>query len=447
MNVTLPIRNTVRTDVAVIGGGVTGISAAVSAARSGVKTMLIESGSFLGGTATAGMVGPFMSCLDAAGKEQIIRGFFTEFVDAMIAAGGAVSYRDCPGGDSRSGYRTAGHIGVTPFDVECLKRTAERLCLSAGADIRCHTTLIAAETEGRRITAIYVTDGEGIDRIEADAFVDATGNASLAAKAGAGTFRGDEDGFVQTASLFFTIDGVDAAALDAYMDAHTDMRGRFYMDVIEAGRADGRFPCGTLKLRIYRNPNDTWTVNMAQCDDAFNELDAAERTRAEIAQREQIDRIIAFLREEIPPLANIRLVASAGEMGIRESRRMIGRHLFCLDDVTAATKFADRIAVCANSIDIHQKVGVAYTAHTSANYYIPLSCLISRDIDNLLGAGKCMSADKFAFAAVRVMPPCFAMGEAAGITAALASTRGLAVPEVPAADVQAEILARGGFLG
>ena len=365
----------------------------------------------------------------------------------MIAAGGAVSYRDCPGGDAWSGYRMVGHIGVTPFDDECLKRTAERLCLEAGVDIRCHTTLIAAETDARRITAIYVTDGEGIDRIEADTFVDATGNASLAAKAGAATFRGDEDGFVQTASLFFSIDGVDDEALDAHMAAHTEMRERFFMDEIEAGRADGRFPCGTLKLRIYKNPNGTWTVNMAQSDDDFDELDAAARTRVEISQREQIDRIIAFLREEIPPLRNIRLVASAAAMGIRESRRMVGRHLFCLDDVTTATKFDDRIAVCANSIDIHQKVGVAYTAHTSANYYIPLSCLISRDVDNLLGAGKCMSADKYAFAAVRVMPPCFAMGEAAGIAAALASARGVTVPEVPAADVQAEILTRGGFLG
>ena len=105
-------------DVLVAGGGVGGIAAAVSSARLGQNTMLIESGGFLGGTATKGLVGPFMTCYDSKGKEVIIRGFFAEFVDAMIRDGGAVSYRDCPGGDSHSGYRTAGHIGVTPFDVE-----------------------------------------------------------------------------------------------------------------------------------------------------------------------------------------------------------------------------------------------------------------------------------------------------------------------------------------
>jgi len=138
---------------------------------------------------------------------------------------------------------------------------------------------------------------------------------------------------------------------------------------------------------------------------------------------------------------------TAPELGIRESRRMVGLHMFCLDDILNAVRFEDRIAVCANSIDIHEKVGVAYTTHTGNNYYIPLSCLISRDMDNLLAAGKCLSADKYAFAAVRVMPPCFAMGEAVGIAAAIAAARKIDVPDVPAADVQAEIIRRGGYLG
>ncbi|MBQ8509441.1 MAG: FAD-dependent oxidoreductase [Clostridia bacterium] len=448
MQATFEIRNELYADVVVCGGGVAGISAAVSAAKSGAVTLLIESGGYLGGTATKGMVGPFMTCLDAKGENQIIRGFFSEFVNRMIADGGAVSYNDCPGGDSWSGYRLAGHIGVTPFDTECLKRTADRLCVESGVNLLCHTTLIGCETDGRRITAIYTADGEGIDKIRAKVFIDCTGNASLAAKAGAATFRGDGDGFMQTASMFFIIDGVDRDALDAHMAEHTEMRERFYMDAIEAGRADGRFPCGTMKLRIYENPNGTWTVNMAQSDDPLNELSAADITTVEIAQREQIQKLIAFLREEIPPLRNIRLVATASDMGIRESRRIVGRHLFCLEDITSAVKFDDRIAVCANSIDIHQKVGVAYTAYKSgSNYYIPLSCLIPKDMDNLLAAGKCLSADKYAFAAVRVMPPCFAMGEAVGITAAMAAAKGVNVPDVPVCSVQEEIVRRGGYIG
>lgn len=125
-------------DVLVAGGGVGGLAAAVSSARLGQSTMLIESGGFLGDTATKGLVGPFMTCYDSKGREVIIRGFFAEFVDAMVKDGGAVSYLDCPGGDSHSGYRTAGHIGVTPFDVESFKRVAESLCMDSGVKLLYH---------------------------------------------------------------------------------------------------------------------------------------------------------------------------------------------------------------------------------------------------------------------------------------------------------------------
>jgi hypothetical protein len=218
------------------------------------------------------------------------------------------------------------------------------------------------------------------------------------------------------------------------------------MDVIEKGQEDGTFPCGTMKLRIYENPNGNWTVNMAQVDAGFNELDCDEVTNAEISQRVQIQKITEFLRKNITGLENIRIIKSASDIGVRESRRMVGKSTLTLADMQNATKFDDRIAVCANSIDIHQKKGVAYSEHTDKSYYIPLSCLISRDIDNLLGAGKNISADKYAFAAVRVMPPCIAMGEAAGVTAALAAKNETSVPEVDYKEVQKILLQNGAYL-
>ena len=126
---------------------------------------------------------------------------------------------------------------------------------------------------------------------------------------------------------------------------------------------------------------------------------------------------------------------------------MKGQTVFCLDDIKNSRKFDDRIAVCANSVDIHQKNGVAYTAHTSDNYYIPLSCLISNRIDNLLTAGKSLSADKYAFAAVRVMPTCIAMGQAAGIAAAIAVEQEISAGEVPYRQVQTRLLRSGAYLG
>lgn len=446
-SIQLPVAREYRCDVLVVGAGPAGIAAAVNAARGGADTMLCESAGYPGGTATKGLVGPFMTCCDAKGETQIIRGFFEEFVQRMIADGGAISHRECPGGDSRSGYRTRGHIGVTPFDPECFKRTAEALCTGAGVRLRYHSFLIGCETAGRNVERAFFAGVDGITAVRAKIFVDATGNASLVHHAGAGTFRGDENGLAQTASLFFQITGVDREMLDAYMAEHHDIRKRFYMDEIDKARQCGEFPCGTRKLRIFEGPDGIWTVNMAQEDDPVNDLDTGCLTDAEISQRKQIPQIAEFLRKNVPACRNIRVIETAAELGVRETRRMIGRTMFTGDDIAACRHFPDGIAVCANSVDIHGRTQVSYTPYEAGkNYTIPLSCLESRDRDNLMAAGKCLSADKYAHAAVRVMPPCFAMGEAVGITAALAVGTGCLPHEVPVEQVRKEILAHGGYL-
>ncbi len=445
--VTLPIEKIYDCDVLVVGGGVAGVSAAVNAAREGARVILCERGSMVGGTATAGMVGPFMTCYDKKGENQIIRGFFTEFVARMVAEGGAISYTEIPGGDSYAGYRSKGHIGCTPFLPEVFKRVAEELLTEAGVTVLYHNALVGCDVENGAIIRAYMADDAGISAVNAKIYIDASGTAMLASKAGAETFRGDEKGFLQTASLFFTIDGVHKDELDAYCLPKTDMRGRFYMDIFEEGANSGEFPCGTRKLRIYERPDGTWVVNMAQTDNGVNELDSKALSDALIDQRRQCKEIFAFLKSHIPPLRDIRFVTSAAELGVRESRRMMGKVLLTGDDVANSRYYEDRIAVCASSIDIHQAVGVDYVPYAAEkNYYIPLSALVSKDLSNLLAAGKCLSADKYAHAAIRVMPPCFAMGEAAGIAAALAATKHGSVWSVPVTEVQERILAHGGYL-
>ena len=142
-------------DVVVCGGGVSGFAAAVAAARTGADTILIESGGFLGGTATKGLVGPFMTCYDAKGQRQIIQGLFSELVDRLILEKGARSHRECRGGDAFSAYRTVGHFGVTPFDAETLKRVTEKMCLEAGVRLLYHTTVIGCEKTGNALTHVY----------------------------------------------------------------------------------------------------------------------------------------------------------------------------------------------------------------------------------------------------------------------------------------------------
>ena len=442
--ITLEIRKEYDCDVLVVGGGVSGIAAAVSAARGGARVILCESGGMLGGTATKGLVGPFMTCYDKEARTQIIRGFFSEFVDRMVAEGGAIAPSEClRGGESVNGYRPLGHKGVTPFSSECFKRVADALCVEAGVRLLFHTTLLACECEGDTITDAYVATAEGVDHITAKVFIDTTGSASLAAKAGAETFRD----VAQVNSTFFTITGVDKEALDAYMTEHTEMRARYFMDEIESAKARGEFRSGTQKLRIFEEPDGVWSVNMAQLNETVNELDAEALTNAEISQRAQIAQIVRFLREHVVGLQNIRLCQTASELGVRESRRMMGKTLLRGEDI-AESRFADeQIAVCANSVDIHRESWGEYQTYSSErNYYIPLSCLVSRDRRNLLAAGKCLSADTYAFSAVRVMPPCFAMGEAVGILAALSVQRNCAPWEISVSDVQQKILENGGYL-
>lgn len=445
--ISVKIVRTMSCDVFVCGGGVAGIAAAVGAARSGAEVILAESAGYLGGAATAGGVGVFMTCMDAQGKNQIIKGFFSEFVDEMIKDGGAVSFLECPGGDSHSGYRDKGHKGVTPYDVESFKRTAERLCTEAGVKLLYNAVFLKCDTADGAVKSAYVVLKEGVCRIDAKVFIDTTGDGVLCADAGAETMYGGENGEVQNASVIFTVDGVDKEALDKHVEQSSGMRERFYMDEISAAREKNEFPCGTLKLRMFEGPRGIWYVNMAQEDGQVNALDSDAVTAALISQRKQIPEIVEFLKKNIPPLKNIRLIATAPALGVRESRRIVGEYVLSEKDITNSVCFEDKIAVCANSIDVHCSDHIDYRAQESGkNYYIPLRCLIVKGFSNLLTAGRCVSADHYALAAIRVMPPSFAMGEAAGVTAALAARGGTDVRRTDYSLVKKRLLENGAFL-
>lgn len=445
--ISVKIVRTLNCDVFVCGGGVAGIAAAVCAARSGADVILAESAGYLGGAATAGSVGVFMTCMDASGKKQLIKGFFSEFVEEMIKDGGAVSYLECPGGDSHSAYRDRGHKGVTPYDVECFKRTAERLCTEAGVKLLYNALFLKCDASDGEVKSAYVVIKEGVCRINAKVFIDTSGDGMLAADAGAETMYGGENGEVQNASMIFAVDGVDKEALDRHAAQSRDMRERFYMDEISIAREKGEFPCGTLKLRMFEGPCGIWYVNMAQEDGQVNALDSDAVTAAQISQRKQIPEIISFLKKNIPPLKDIKLVSTAAALGVRESRRIRGEYVLTEKDITGAASFDDKIAVCANSIDIHCSDHIDYRAQGSGkNYCIPLRCLIVKGFSNLLTAGRCVSADHYALAAIRVMPPSFAMGQAAGITAALAVQRGGDVPGTDYGLVREKLLESGANL-
>ena len=427
-------------DVLVIGGGAAGVAAAVSAAEEGAKVILAEQNGYLGGTATASMVGPFMTCLDTDGTKQIIKGFFDRIVSRMEQEGGAIHPTRATAGTSQTAYRTAGHIGVTPFDSECLKRVSEEMCIESGVKILYHLMFMGAENQNGNITCAYFATKGGVFKISAKVFIDCTGDADVAYNCGVPCTFGDGKGEVQVASLFFRIKGIDKEKVDKHMAENTDMRKRYYMDEIEYERSIGDFPIGRNKIMFFEEPGGYWRVNMAQVDNV-DPNSPESMTDAELISRKQIVYIINFLKKYVVGCEKVELVDSAPILGIRESRHVEGDYVLTLQDVTEGVKFEDSVVCCANSLDIHRNGYVEYVTRKSKEpYYIPYRSLIAKNTENLLVAGRCISAEREVLAAVRVIPPCMAMGEAAGKAAARAVKTNTSIRNIDAVSLSKEQL-------
>ena len=446
-SISLQIAKEFSCDVLVVGGGCAGLAAAVCSARNGAQTILAELNGFLGGTATAGLVNPFMTSYDSDGEVQLIRGFFDEFVTRMEEKGGALHPSKGPYGTAYTAYRTTGHRKCAAFVPECYKNTAEEMCEESGVKLMYHMMLIAADTENGSVTAAYFATKDGIYRICAKVFLDCTGDADLAVKANSPTVYGDEDGTAQAASLFFCVKGVDKEKLDAYVAAAPDAETRFYMREILAARANGEFPINRAKIFLAEGLNGAWFVNMSQIDD----VDATSPeaiTAAEIEGRKQVQIILDFLRKTVAGCEKISLIESAASLGIRESRRIIGEYVVTAEDAKNSVKFPDSVFCCSNSMDIHCKGYVTYIArNTNDPYYIPYRALQAKSVDNLLVAGRCVSADRAVLSAIRVMPPCFAMGQAAGTAAALSAVQNVSPKKLSPRLLIDTLLHDGVYLG
>lgn len=433
-------------DVLVVGGGCAGVAAAVCAARNGASTLLAEQNGYLGGTATSGMVGPFMTSYDVEGKTQLIRGFFDEFVRHMEKEGGAVHPSKGTINSAYSSYRTKGHKNLTQFDIECYKAVSEDMCLENGVKLMYHTVFAASEVENGKITAAYFLTQEGIYKISAKVFIDCSGDAVLAKASGVKMHYGNKDGNMQSATLFFTVNGVDKEKMDARMIPIDDMREKFYMDVIIEARNKGEFPSGRAKIQLFEAINGEWLVNMTQIDgvDAYNPESV---TKATIEGRKQAPAIIAFLKKYVAGCENITLSKTADTLGIRESGHIEGEYTMTVEDAVNSVKYPDAVFCCSNSIDIHTPTGVTYVERKSNEpYYISYRSLIAKGVENLLVAGRCISAESELLGAIRVMPPCFAMGHAAGTAAGLSVKENVIPKNLDTALLQKTLVAENCYL-
>lgn len=433
-------------DVVVIGGGCAGIAAAVCAARHGAQTLLVENNGVLGGMATAGLVGPFMTCFDPDGENQVIKGFFDEFVREMEKRGGAIHPEQVAAGTSYSGYRVYGHAHCGPFNSESFKRVAEDLCTDSGVELLYHAMFVSAcmNEDGSKITgAVFATKG-GLVQVNAKIFIDCTGDADVAYRSGVPCAYGDESGQTQPSSLFFTVRGVDKEKLETIREESGDFKTIFFQDMIQKEIEEGRYHVPRNKLAVYENPDGTFRVNMSRVY-LKDGCDPFEVTAASIKGRQQIAEIISLMRRLLPGCEHVELVDSASMLGQRETRRIQGKFVLTGDDIKSKRKFEDVIFLSGNSIDMHSGSAVNYQPASGAPYQVPYRILLPQKVDNLLVAGRCSSMDRVALAAIRVMPPVFAMGQAAGTAAAMCISQGIQPADVPVERLQ-QMLQKDGVL-
>lgn len=421
-----------KTEVLIIGGGCAGLAAAVSAAKRGARVMLAEAGGCLGGTATLALVGPFMTCYDKAGENQIIRGFYEDLVVRLEKENGGIHPSKCAPRTSYSVYRDGGHSNVGPFNSDVLKRVAEDMCVESGVELLYHATLIDVEKEGDRITGAILAIPGGAGVIEANVFIDCTGNGDVASVSGAPMDKPEE---VQPASMFFIIDGVDKEGYEELKNTgYPDLTfGKLVRDLYD----EGKYPIEKRNVGIYESNDGTWRVNMTRLNHA-DATDPFEATKEAIELRHQIPIVVDMLRTYVPVCKDIRVVTTANQQGYRESRRIIGEYVLRAEDMKNSVVYEDNIALCANAFDMHVGNTVKYVHAPEKPYGIPYRALLPQNVDNLLVAGRCISCDRDALSAIRVMPPCFAMGQAAGVAAAIASQQGC-----DAADVDTALLQKG----
>ncbi|MBQ6240952.1 MAG: FAD-dependent oxidoreductase [Firmicutes bacterium] len=444
--------------VVVVGGGPSGFCAAVAAARAGADTLLIEEGGCAGGMATRGLVGPFMTSYDKDGKQMIIRGLFEELVNRMVMRGGAIHPEGVRAGTAFTSWIVLGHDHVTPFEPECLKIVMDEMLAEAGVRVLYHTRFVEPVVQDGTIRQIIIDSKAGLEAVSADVFIDCTGDADVAYRAGVPCEKGNEElGLIQPASLFFQIGNVRLAPLEADIVAHKDQFYRkdgvnyrsLHWRVTEA-REHGDWPLQRVSIGLFRGvKEDEWFINTSRVM-GVDATDNQSLTRGEIEGRKQVEIIFNFFRKYVPGCEDARLLCSASTFGIRESRHVKGLYRLMTDDLLEGKVPSDSICLASNSVDVHGRFGPLsnqYAAIRNGRWYgIPYRCLVPERIDNLLVAGRCVSAESDAAGAIRVMPPSTAMGQAAGQAAAMAVQQRLAVSDVSVSELQQKLREQGAFL-
>jgi hypothetical protein len=446
-------------DIIVVGGGMAGVMAAISAGRVGANVLLIEQYGSLGGMLTIAGVGPMMTF--HAGSKQVIKGITAELVDRLVKEGASPGHI----------FDTIGYCNtVTPFDVEAMKWILDEMTAEANVDVLFHTMLAQVKTENSRISSIIVCNKAGLSELSALVYIDATGDGDLFAGAGLEFTKGrTTDSRCQPLSTMCVMDGVDVEKIKDYIRANPadfpvlkdnilqiDKSQRLsisgFRSIVQKAKKAQMFdiPCDEL-LMFEMNQPARMIINVSRVQ-SVDPTDPYQLSKAESQGRKQVHQIASLLKASVPGFEDSSLIYSGPNIGVRNSRQFKGIYTLCRQDLYEFKKFYDAIACSAYPVDIHPLADEKFENESehfkSEDFYtIPYRCLVSEKIDNLIIAGRCISATFEAQAGIRTTPTVGAIGNAAGAAAAIAAMKKIETYQVPYHALREILLAQSAFLG
>lgn len=421
-------------DVIVAGGGPAGVSAAVSAARQGVRVALVERYGILGGMLTSGHVQPILGYAEG-------RTMYNEITE-LLGKGHE---------SEKIVTRNGPEIGV---DFEEAKYKLLKLATDEGVDVYLQTPVVDVVIENNRLTGIKVLTSTGIKEMKAKAFVDSTGDGFVAALCGAPFEMGREsDGRCQPVTLEFTVCDVDEKynfTCFGGSDPVTLPDGRKYSEVCKQACKDGVLPENVSIVRIHKTLyKGERNINATQVN-GCNTLNAADCTKAELELREQIPVIIDFVKKNAPGFENCRLKSTGSTLGVRETRRFMGDYVISDTDVETGARFEDVVVHKAwFLIDIHNPAGGGQAekhSQPATPYDIPYRSLLPKNVEGLLLSGRNISGTHRAHASYRVMGVALATGQASGIAAALSAKENCTPRELDYRKIQDVLCKQGAKL-
>jgi len=433
-------------DVVVCGGGPGGFAAAIAAARHGAKTVLIERYGFMGGLATAGLVAPILGHTASRSHRPIVEGILREIAERMHAINGCPTWEE-----------SLQDWGVR-FDAEALKIVLDEIVAEAGVELLLHSYVADTMVDDGAIKAVLIENKSGRQAVAGCVFIDGTGDADVAARAGAPTTHGRPfDNKPESMGSFFHLAGFEPVSQE---------RAKELVEMVRSESEKGRFSFYNVNfLGCNAYHDDHTAANMTRF--SGSSASAADMTAAELSIRRDVWKLVRYLQQNVPEFRHCYVQQTSPQVGPRESRQIVGPYALTGDDVRTGHKFDDVIARGSWWIDIHCPRGETYPAHLCVKecpkeaecpfwasehtrmlsrgelyppdddwYEIPYRSLLSVGVPNLLSTGRCISATHEGMAGSRVMGTCIAIGQAAGTAAALSTAAGVAPGELDAGRVQ-----------